>query len=766
MTRSLALRAVLVLLLVGAATAAALLVPPRLGLDLRGGTQIVLEARDGPATRATAEATDRALDVLRRRVDALGVAEATLTRSGERRIVVELPDVRDPREAAEVVGRTAQLTVHPVLAGADGGRELPDERGAPVRVGAAALTGDAIADATATTDRYGVAWLVDLRLKDSGGRTWQELTGRAACVPPGDPARRVAIVLDDRVISSPQVDPAVTCGVGIAGDATSITGSFTQAQAQDLAALVKGGALPVPVEVVEQRVVGPSLGAQAITATWQAALVGMTATLVFLVAVYRLVGLLAAVGLMIYGLLAYAALVRLGATFTLPGLAGFVLAVGMAVDANVLAFERAREELPGRPAGPRRLVTAATEGFRRALTAVADSNITTLLAAGLLFGLASGPVRGFGVTLTVGVLASMVSALIVVRLFVELALRRPWVVRRPHLSGIAGDGAVRRWLARRDPQLMRRPRRWIALSGVLVAVSALGIGVRGFDLGVEFTGGRLVQYAASAPLDVDAARQAVSDAGFPRAVVQAAEDGGVAVRTQKLDNAEQARVSAALSRLAPGVTVERDELVGPSLGAELRVKAVVALGVALLAQLAYLSIRFRWTYGVSAALAMAHDVLVLLGVFAWLGKPVDGVFLAAVLTVIGYSVNDTVVLFDRVRERRGALGRAESWSASVNSSVLSTAPRTVNTGLGALFVLLALAVLGGDSLHDFAVALVIGIVAGTWSSSFTAAPLLIALLGRRRPDDGARPPARGRAFAEVDPYGRPDAAPDASGARL
>jgi len=295
-------------------------------------------------------------------------------------------------------------------------------------------------------------------------------------------------------------------------------------------------------------------------------------------------------------------------------------------------------------------------------------------------------------------------------------------------------------------------------------VSALGIGVRGFDLGVEFTGGRLVQYAASAPLDVDAARQAVSDAGFPRAVVQAAEDGGVAVRTQKLDNAEQARVSAALSGLAPGVTVERDELVGPSLGAELRVKAVIALGVALLAQLAYLSIRFRWTYGVSAALAMAHDVLVLLGVFAWLGKPVDGVFLAAVLTVIGYSVNDTVVLFDRVRERRGALGRTESWSASVNSSVLSTAPRTVNTGLGALFVLLALAVLGGDSLHDFAVALVIGIVAGTWSSSFTAAPLLIAMQGRR--PDGARPPARGRAFAEADPYGRPGAAPDASGARL
>jgi SecD/SecF fusion protein len=358
---------------------------------------------------------------------------------------------------------------------------------------------------------------------------------------------------------------------------------------------------------------------------------------------------------------------------------------------------------------------------------------------------------------------------------------------------------------------MRRPGRWVAFSGVLVALSVLGLGVRGLDLGVEFTGGRMIQYSASAPLDVERARQAVSDAGFPRAVVQAAEDGGVAVRTQELDNAEQANVTEALSRLAPGHTTERDELIGPSLGSEQRNKALIALGVALLAQLAYLSLRFRWTYGASAALAMAHDVVILIGVFAWLGKPVDGVFLAALLTVIGYSVNDTVVLFDRVRERRGAAGRAESWSATVNSSVLSTAPRTVNTGLGALFVLVALAVLGGDSLHDFAVALLIGIVAGTWSSSFTAAPLLIMLQNRavdgghggvpaggRGPEparrrtgapDAVRRPSPERSpspsperspshaphvdpadpyggFDPADPYGGPDGRPDSSGARL
>jgi SecD/SecF fusion protein len=792
MTRSLAVRSLFVLALIGAAVAVALTSSPRLGLDLRGGTQIVLEARDGPTTVADARAADRALEVLRRRVDALGVAEPTLTRSGERRIIVELPGLRDPAEAAAVIGRTAQLTVHPVVRGGEaatpstapdagpqrspapppkGEQTLPDESGRPIVLGPTALTGEGIGDATATTDQYGVDWRVDLRLSGGGGRTWQELTARAACSPPGDPARRVAIVLDGKVISSPQVDPSVACDVGIPGGATQITGSFTAAEAKDLAALVKGGALPVPVEIIEQRSVGPSLGAEAITATWQAAVLGVAATLVFLGVVYRLVGLLAAIGLVVYGVLSYATLVRLGATFTLPGLAGFVLAIGMAVDANVLAFERAREELVrqrGRPAG--RLVTAATEGFRRAWTAIADSNITTLLAAGLLFLLASGPVRGFGVTLSIGVLASMVSALVVVRVLVELVLSREGVARRAGLSGIAGQGAVRTWLARRDPQLLRRPRRWLLLSGALVALAVTGIAVRGLELGVEFTGGRLVQYSASAPMDVDGARRAVSDAGFPRAVVQQAGDGGVAVRTGQLDNAEQARITAALADVAPGVTTERDELIGPSLGSELRTKALIALGVALAAQLLYLSVRFRWTYGLSAVVAMAHDVVILVGAFAWLGKPVDGVFLAALLTVIGYSVNDTVVVFDRVRERRTGHGRAESWAASVTSAVLTTAPRTVNTGLGAMFVLVVLAVLGGDSLQDFAVALLLGLVVGTWSSSFTAAPLLVTLAGRVPADPGltgaGSDPSVDRRRSSDDPYGRPDARPDASGAIL
>jgi SecD/SecF fusion protein len=418
----------------------------------------------------------------------------------------------------------------------------------------------------------------------------------------------------------------------------------------------------------------------------------------------------------------------LGATLTLPGLAGFVLAIGMAIDANVLVFERAREEYAAAPG--RGLKVAMTTGFEKAWSAIIDSNITTLLAGGLLFFLASGPVRGFGVTLGIGVLASMVSALVVTRVFVDFALRRRFVAGRPRLSGIATLGRVREWLVRRDPDLMRHGRKWIAVALVALVVAVSGVAFRGLDLGVEFTGGRLVEYSTSTPLGVDAARAAAADAGFPTAVVQQSDGDKISVRTGAMTNDEEAELRGALAKASGGdITKERDELVGPSLGDELRVKALIALAVALVAQLAYLAFRFRWTFGTSAVVAMAHDVVILVGVFAWLGKPVDGVFLAALLTVIGYSVNDSVVVFDRVREVWTA-ERKTPFRAVVNTAIVQTVPRTVNTGLGAVFILAALAFLGGDSLTDFAIALLIGIGVGTYSSMFVAGPLAVELENR------------------------------------
>ncbi|GAB3263458.1 protein translocase subunit SecD [Kineosporia babensis] len=771
----------------------ALTMSPRLGLDLRGGTQIVLETKSTETVEANAESTDRALGVLRNRIDALGVTEPSVTRSGDNRIIIELPGVQDPREAAEVVGRTAQLTFHPVVNAdpppaaeaegeeapeeklEEGQQRLVDEDGMPLVIGPQVMTGEGVSDAAGVTDpTRGGGWFVTIDFKSAGGETWRQLTADAACAQPGDPARRIAIVLDDEVISSPQVDPSIGCGVGMSGNSTEITGQFSSEEAQDLAILIKGGALPLPVEVIEQRTVGPTLGADAIDASIQAAIIGMILTGLFITVVYRVVGFLATIALGCYALIAYAFMVFLGATLTLPGLAGFVLAIGMAIDANVLVFERAREEFGKVPAANRKrkgaLPNALQIGFDKAWTAIIDTNVTTLLAAALLFFLATGPVRGFGVTLSIGVIASMISALIVARVFAEWAVRRNLVRKRPAISGLAGNGRLRQWLATSGPDLMKRGNLWLGVSAAIVVFAFAGIAIRGLNLGVEFTGGRLLTFSTSQAVTADQAREAVSEAGFPRAVVQTSSPTGgaaesISVRTEELTNEQALDIENALAGVGGEVTKETDELIGPSLGDELRTKALIALGAAILAQMLYLAVRFRWTFGISAAVTMFHDVLAVIGIFVWLGKPIDGVFLAAALTVIGLSVNDTVVVFDRVREMRRE-NPHEKFGKVVNSAILQTFPRTINTGLGAVFILAALTLLGGDSLTDFALALLIGLVVAFLSSVFTASPLAI-LLERfwpdepdleddedepHRPTNGQRPERRPLKRGAVDPY--------------
>ncbi|MFH8478486.1 protein translocase subunit SecD [Streptomyces sp. NPDC018055] len=755
MTRATTVRAVLAAAVLLVSVFITLTMSPRLGLDLQGGTRMVLQAKDSATVEANRETTDRTLEVLRQRIDSLGVAEPVLTRSGEDRIIVELPDVQDPRQAAAVIGRTAQLSFHAVQgamppgtgpeaqpdsgSGKEGERlVLPDEQGTQLDLGPARLSGAGVKDATASFEAQQAAgWTVKLDFHKDAGKDWTKLTGEAACHPAGDERRRVAIVLDEKVISSPQVDPSVGCQAGLPSGGTQITGSFSAKEARDLALLIKGGALPVPVEIVEQRTVGPTLGAAAIDASAQAALIGAAATALFITIVYRLFGALAAVALAAYGVISYAALVGLGVTLTLPGLAGFALAIGMAVDANVLVFERAREECQDRPALSLR--SALTTGFQKAFSAVADSNITTLLAAGLLFFLGSGPVKGFGVTLGIGVIASMFSALVIARALTEIAAGSRFVSDYRGVNGIARPGSVRTWLTRKDPELFRKPVQWLVISTVLVAVAVAGIVVRGVDLGVEFTGGRLVEYSTSRPVDVETARSTLAEAGFGDAEITTAGDGDISVRTGKLDNDGEHALRTALATEGGETTKVRDELIGPSLGDELRRNALIALAVAVLVQLAYLAVRFRWTFAVGSVVALVHDVIIVVGAFAWLGRPVDGIFLAALLTVIGYSVNDSVVVFDRVREL-WAGNRKAPLATIARRAVLQTVPRTVNTGMGALFILVALAVLGGDSLTDFALALLIGIVVGTWSSVFTAVPGALVL----ERTTSAPPPVPGR----------------------
>lgn len=729
MSRGALVRFLLVLGLLGGCLALTLSTKPNLGLDLRGGAQFVFQAQGTESTEATAENVDKTVEVLRGRVDALGVAESTLVRQGEDRILVELPGVTNDEEAQaaeERIGKTARLSVHPVVAtvaSADaepskkGNLVVPDDGGGFIEVGPTALEGEEITGASAATPQNGVGWVVNVEFSSEGSKAFGELSAKAACAT-GDP-NRIAMVLDGESISSPTVN--VPCGGNIT-DSTEISGNFSQTEAQDLAALIEGGALPLELELISDRLVGPTLGAEAIDASVEAGIIGLLLTGVFIMFVYRLVGAMATLALTSYALLAYAMLLALGSTLTLPGLAGFVLAIGMAIDANVLVFERAREEYAEYPsAGLRR---ALSVGFNKAWSAIIDSNVTTLLAAGLLFVLGSGPIKGFGVTLSIGVIASMISALIIARVLSEMSVSTKAVERRPELSGLGNIGRVRRWLDRSNFDIMGKRRMWLGISGAALVLAVSGIVTQGLNLGVEFTGGRQLDYSVSKDVSVDEARAAISDAGFSEAVVQGADTADFTVRTGEISNDEEQKIEDALRAIGGDVTKEDDQTLSASLGQELRDKALIAFGVALLAQLLYLAIRFKWTFGVSAVVAMAHDVVLVVGLFAWLHKPIDGIFLAAAMTIIGLSVNDTVVVFDRIRERWFGSRPEDSFKAMANRAAIETMPRTVNTGLGTMFILAALAILGGDSLRDFAIALLVGLVVGTYSSVFTATPML------------------------------------------
>ncbi len=741
----------------------ALTTPAKLGLDLKGGTQIVLEAQDTKTVKANAESTDRALSVLRGRVDALGVSEPTLARSGEKRIIVELPGVQDPREAAKVIGQTAQLSFHEVLSvpepDAKPGPDeqiVNDESGAPILLGKQLLDGNGVKNAEAAIPQDSIGqWVVNVSFNGKGSSGWKQLVSDACANPAA--GNRVAILLDDKVISSPGVVPEMCQSGG--GASTSITGSFTQSSATDLAVLIKGGALPVKVEIVEQRTVGPTLGKVAIDASIEAAIIGIILTGLFIMFVYRLVGFLATIALGTYALLAYGMLVWLGSTLTLPGLAGFVLAIGLAIDANVLVFERAREEYAERSAAG--LSPALSTGFNKAWSAIIDSNVTTMLAAALLFFFASGPVKGFGVTLSIGVVASMVSALVIARVLCEWAVKRAFVRNRPGMSGLAGTGRIRKWLTESGPDLMKRSGTWIVITLVVAVVSIGGIAIRGLNLGVEFTGGRLLEYSTTKAVDAEKAREVVGEAGFPSAVVQSSsgEEGreNITVRLDKITDDEAVEIQEALGTIAGDVEKERDELIGPSLGKELRNKALIAFAIAVAAQMLYLAWRFRWTYAAAAVLSMSSVVLTVVGAFAWWGKPIDGVFLAAVLSIIGLAVNDTIVVFDRIREHTRE-NRDRPLRGVVNDAILQTIPRTINTGLGAMFILAALAFLGGDSLTDFAIALLMGLSVGILSTIFTASALAV-VLEERFPFN---PDAEGKKV--IDPYANVDDGKNITGA--
>ncbi len=687
-----------------------------------------VEQRDGALlirpTRAHAEAlvddaVERSLEVVRRRLNESGLVDPSITRQGEDGVLVQLPGVDDPAQIRQLLGTTARMTFHWAADGRsprEATLSLPDEGGTgQLRLERrVALEGKHIRDAQLAYHQATGQPVVTFRLDGEGARLFGDMTRQNL-------GRQLAVVLDDRVITAP-----VIRGV-IAGGSGEISGRFSAAEANDLALLLRAGALPAPLDVVEERTVGPDLGSDAIAMGISTGLVGAGLVLLFMVGIYGRWGLIACVGLAISVGLIFGVLSVLRATLTLPGIAGIILSIGMAVDANILINERIREETRrGRSA-----LGALDAGFRRAYGTILDSNVTSLIAISLLFLFGSGPVRGFAVAMAIGLVTSMFTAISFTRLIME------WRVRRQDREQlvISGIRALDR-LSGRALNLMRGRFVGLAASAVLSLASMALFLSPGLKYGVDFSGGTVVEVVAPTT-SVETLRQGLAGLGQVALAIQEFGDDGHFLVRLPMEDAEQvasgetvAALKSAVLTLTPDATFPRVEMVGPKVSGDFSDATVLAILLAGLGMLAYLWLRFEFHFALAATLTIALDLTKTIGFFVLAGVEFNLTAVAAMLALMGYSVNDKVVVFDRVRENL-RLTPDRPMLELLNDSITSTLTRTVFTSVTTFLALVPMAVAGGAAVQSFAWPMLFGIVVGTSSSVLIAAPIL-HLLGQRR----------------------------------
>jgi SecD/SecF fusion protein len=697
----------------------------QLGLDLQGGMHLVLEVDTGDMSAKDANlAVEQALTIIRNRIDQFGVAEPTIQRQGENRIIVQLPGIREPERAKELIGKTALLEFKIVKDWADtkerllakfnneipAGYYIPASRGKEVFLieEEPVLTGRELS--LASPEIYEARPEVSLEFTKDGAKMFKQVTEKHAPQNPGEAGDRLAIVLDDVVYSAPTIREKIV------GGKARITGRFTINEAKDLAVVLRCGALPASVEKIEERTVGPSLGLDSIKKGVRAALLGLILVVLFMLLYYRFAGLIANFALFLTLLLLLTALAGLGATLTLPGIAGIILTIGMAVDANVLIFERMKEELRS----GKSIRASVTGGYNKAFLTIMDANVTTLIAALVLFQFGTGPVKGFAITLSIGILTSMFSALVVSRAIFEFFTNRRGV-KSLSMANFIGPTGI---------DFIGRRKIAFVLSVLLIVAGLLVFGARGErNFGIDFQGGSLVQLKFGSPVTADEGRKALNEIGLGTSTIQRFADGrGIIIRSIR-DAAEP--IIDKFSQAFGIEEVQRREMVGPEVGKDLRRAALLALFWALIGILIYIAWRFEFKFAIAAIIALFHDVLITIGAFSLTGREFSLPIIAALLTIVGYSLNDTIVVFDRIRMNRKIL-RKESFAAMVNISINQTLSRTLLTSLTTLIVVLALFFLGGEVIHDFAFALLVGILVGTYSSIFVASPILVAWQKRMR----------------------------------
>ena len=820
----------------------------KLGLDLRGGVELVYEAKPTPQQPTIdADAMDRAIDVMRERVDRLGVAEPEIQRSGNEQISVGLPDVENADDAIAQVGQVAQLYFYdwePNVIGPDGrpepdnpdvhgGQAAGDPSAAQTKYEAVQLAAkrpevkdgnnshrgvyyavdeekktvlegpqdsrdeiqesleDRMRPSTREEDKLTQeqvdaakivevkegtvivraeqpdnvpedqkqdAWfvladnvalkgtdvkepeqnfdsgpggsnqpIVTFKFTDEGRKIWERVTreiaerGLAARVPGQvdalESAQHFAIVLDDELISTPYIDYEQNPNGIDAANGSQIEGGFTIESAQELANLLKTGALPVKLELISQSQVSATLGEQALDEGLVAGGAALAIVALFLLVFYRVLGVIAILALAVYGVYFYALIKLIPITMTLPGIAGTILTLGVAADANIVIFERVKEEIRG----GKSIMAGLAAGYKKGLTAIIDANVVTIMVAFILFVLATSGVKGFAFTLGVGTIVSLFTAVLFTQAIVG-TMGRTRLMASPSALG-AGKQAKPITF-----DFMGWSRWFFSMSGVILLVCAVALAGKGIDFGIDFESGTRFRVALNERVNEDQVREVMASLGRADAEIQRVEDpalgqNGFQISTEEIPPKETPKYTEALENEFGFAQPPNTQSIGPTFGQTVANSAIIAVIASLLVISVYLALRFEWKYAVPVLIALSHDLLITTGVYALVGREVTTSTVAALLTILGFSLYDTIIVFDRIRENVPRMPRA-TYAQIVNRSMSEVIVRSLATTFTAGLPVLALMLFGGETLRDFAFALLVGTISGTYSSVFIASQVL------------------------------------------
>lgn len=678
----------------------------QLGLDIKGGVYVVMEAQTDKEGEELTELMNQTQQVISRRVDQMGIANADVRVEGGNRIRVELPGVENAQEAIDQIGRTAQLQFL-----------MPD--------GGFVLDGSMVQNATVTQSGSETGgYAVSLELKSEGADAFEQATEKAlsgtvtATIKDSYgqtvPSDSIVIMLDNDVISSPSVNEVIS------GGKCEITGNFSQEEASELAALIRGGALPAPLEEVSSSVQSAKIGLDAFDQSVKAGIIGIAIIFVIMIAGYMIMGLAADIALAMYILIIFIIMALVGNVITLPGIAGLILSVGMAVDANVVIFTRIKEEIIS---GKSTRVAVQT-GFKRAMSTVIDSQVTTLIAAVILYQIGTSSVKGFAWTLMIGIIVSLLTAVVITHLYLGIFANTRRFSKKKYF-GIKEDGTAMFAIKRQFSFIKHRKIYYTVSAVILVIGLAFGL-VRGLNYGIDFTGGTMVQIDMGKEVAMKEVEAVLDDRGIEAEVVYAGENNEqIMIRTvDAIENDERSALIADLQQEFgfDDSDILAQELFGPTVGKELRNNAIKAVLLAAVGMLIYIRLRFKeWNFGASAILGVLHDVLIVLTFYAVFNVTVNNPFIAGILTVVGYSINDTIVIFDRIRENNQLMRKDEE--EIIDISINQTLSRSIMTTFTTLIVMVPMFIMTSASMREFILPLMVGVAAGCLSSIFICSPL-------------------------------------------